>query len=70
MTRFRDEEDIDVRKLAYTLSYPAMVLSRWHQDSEFVREDGVPRRISAAEFRLLVAGIDSDIVPDRILKEL
>jgi len=70
LTRFRDEEDIDVRKLAYTLSYPAMVLSRWHQDSEFVREDGVPRRISAAEFRLLVAGIDSDIVPDRILKEL
>jgi len=70
VARIRDESEVEFAHLARELSLPGAVLTRWHQDPNFVRKNGSPRRISESDFAMLVRYVDKAISAQEMLREL
>lgn len=70
IARIKDETSPAVAEIARELSLPAAILTRWHQDPEFVLKDGRPKSISLREFETLTGLVDEAIDADEMLKEL
>lgn len=63
VARMRDVDPIDVNKLIYSRRTPSAVLSRWHQDKEYLEPGGGPRAITYSGpkgFVELVRRVDAD----------
>ncbi|MBT8100660.1 MAG: hypothetical protein KJO82_12965 [Gammaproteobacteria bacterium] len=73
VARLKEQPRLDANGLVEKIGVPAVVLSHWHQDEDYVQQDGTPkaiRRTGRFGFDQLIAKIDIKLDPGQVLHDL